>query len=758
MENKLDQKKSYSEVLLYLALNIKDFEISPHIKLETDLPQKVRDDIKTYFCSYESACKLANQLFLEIYQPGGIRKYCQQSKIGKKLPTAFYIHISALEQLHPLLRLYENLAHSLYFQTVSIEKVDAKITTLIKFNFDKPTISYLHYPDFDTDPHPALKTSISINLNNGKVEQRNYSNSKNPPVLHRKETFVAPEYLHYGKFAKLTSDEVKLGLLDNTRLIGTSQGWLTHLKNHGIEIQNHHVIQHTIEMPIPQIERHKAAIVRKQISKPVRLAMEANLFTEGATFFDYGCGYGEDIKYIAKKGYLSAGWDPYYLPETPCITADVVNLGYVINVIESLAERREALIKSWQLTKQVLIVSALVLIDDSKTKGKLAYGDGVITSRKTFQKYYEQEELKSYIDQVLNVDSIPIDLGIFFVFRDEAEAHKFQASRLKSRLLTPRISCQNKRFKDYEEQLVPLMNFISDRGRLPVRGEIAEETDLIAEFGTFRRAFQVILQVTNYQEWDKITDKRRQDLLVYLALTKFDNRPKFSQLSVVVRNDIKALFGSYTKACTLGDLMLLSLGNPELISKCCQNSYIGSKSANSLCVHVSAVPKLDPLLRLYEGCANHTIGRLNEATIVKFDYKLPIISYLFYPDFDREAHPVLHTTMNIHLGNLSVSIKDYTKEYNPPILHRKDALVTPDYPHYEKFAKLTIQEEDRGLLYNFKQIQNRLGWLKCLEENFAEIKGHRVYWRTNVDPYQLKVLKSADAARKRKRKQQLNQK
>ena len=67
MENKLEQKKSYSEVLLYLALNIKDFEISPHIKLETDLPQKVRDDIKNYFCSYESACKLANQLFLEIY-------------------------------------------------------------------------------------------------------------------------------------------------------------------------------------------------------------------------------------------------------------------------------------------------------------------------------------------------------------------------------------------------------------------------------------------------------------------------------------------------------------------------------------------------------------------------------------------------------------------------------------------------------------------------------------------------------------------
>ncbi|MGD1713749.1 DNA phosphorothioation-associated putative methyltransferase [Dapis sp. BLCC M172] len=757
MNNELNfQEKSYYELLLYLILNIENFQILPKIKLETDLPQKVRDNIQTYFFTYKSACEFANQIFLEIYQPGAIKKYCQQSKIGKKLPTALYIHISALEQLHPLLQLYENLAHRLYLKAVSRQKADAKTTTLIKFNFDKPTISYLHYPDFNIDPHPALKTSISINLNEGKVEQRNYTNSKNPPVLHRKETFVTPEYPHYQKFAQLTSAEVKLGLLDNTRLIGTRKGWLTHLKNHGIEIQDHHVIQHTIEMPISKIQRHKAAIVRKKISKPVRLAVEANLFTEGTTFFDYGCGYGEDIKYIAKKGYLSAGWDPYYLPETPCIAADIVNLGYVINVIESLAERREALIKSWQLTKKVLIVSALVLIDDSKTEGKLAYGDGIITARKTFQKYYEQQELKSYIDQVLNVDSIPIDLGIFFVFRDEAEAQNFQASRLKTRLYTPRISCKNKRFEDYEEQLIPLMNFMSDRGRLPVRGELDEETDLIEEFGNFRRAFQLIIQVTNYQEWDKITDKRRQDLLVYLALTKFSHRPKFSQFSEIVRNDIRALFGSYTKACTLADLILFSLGDSVLISKCCQNSSIGYKSDYSLLVHVSAVAKLDPLLRLYEGCANRTIGRLNEATIVKFHHKLPIISYLFYPDFDTEAHPVLDTTMNIDLRDLSVVYEDYTSEYNPPILHRKDALVTSDYPHYEKFAKLTVQEEDRGLLNDLEQIENRLGWLKCLEKNCTEIKGHRVYWRTNVDPYQLKILKSADAARKRKRKKQNN--
>ena len=75
----------------------------------------------------------------------------------------------------------------------------------------------------------------------------------------------------------------------------------------------------------------------------------------------------------------------------------------------------------------MLIVAAQVLIDD-RTRGVIAYGDGIITSRNTFQKYYEQEELKAYIDQVLGVDAIPVALGIYFVFRDESQAEAFRAS------------------------------------------------------------------------------------------------------------------------------------------------------------------------------------------------------------------------------------------------------------------------------------------------------------------------------------------
>lgn len=674
-----------------------------------------------------------------------VARCCRESKVGKKLPTAFYVHISALATLNPVLIIYEKCAKQ------NIPNIDE--ATLVKFQLRQPKISYLFYPDFDTDAHPALKTSIQINLETGEVKSIDYSNSENPPVLHRKETFVTADYPNYEKFARLTRSEEKWGLLDNTSVIGTREGWLKYLGYCGVEIRDHTVVerakQQNSQLSMPKIDRHKAAIIRNSISKPMRLVLEADLFIDGDTFFDYGCGYGGDIQHIGQEGYAAAGWDPYYQPDTPRIHTDIVNIGYVINVIESLGERREALLNAWGLTNKLLIVAAQVLIDDGD-RGQIAYGDGIITSWNTFQKYYEQEELKVYIDQVLNVDAIPVALGIYFVFRDAAEAQSFRASRLRSHLLTPRVRSQVKRFEDYAEMLAPLMAFVSDRGRLPIKGELIEESPIKQEFHSFNRAWRVILQATDADDWETIADKRRQDLLVYLALNALDDRPSMRRLPAQIRNDIKGLFDSYQKACTLADLMLYSLGKSEIIGDCCEDSAIGYKQPGSLSVHVSALEELDPLLRLYEGCANRTIGRLDGATIIKFYARKPQISYLFYPDFDTDPHPVLHTSMHINLRGLSVSYQDYSHLPNPPILVRKEAFVAVSYPHYQKFAKLSRQEEKLGI-FDGSVVKKYREWVKCLEDNCVKIKGHKLFWRSDADPERLKMLQKAASERQHKK-------
>jgi DNA phosphorothioation-associated putative methyltransferase len=494
------------------------------------------------------------------------------------------------------------------------------------------------------------------------------------------------------------------------------------------------------------IERHRAAIVRTDLSRPVRLALEAELFHTSTTFFDYGCGHGGDIQRLAHQGFRCSGWDPYYRPDVAPTPADVVNLGYIINVIEDQRERREALLKAWELTRGVLIVAAQVLVDN-QSKYPLAYGDGIVTSINTFQKYYDQQELKTYIDQILDTDAIPVALGVYFVFRDESQAQLFRSRRFRSRLTTPRIQVPSKSFEDYRELLTPLMDFVTERGRLPIGGELINEPDVLRELRTLHRAFQLIQKATGNEAWESIIETRRLDLLVYIALSKFGRRPKLRDLAPEVQEDIKALFSTYKQACDRADQMLFSLGESGVVAARCRASKIGKRLPSALYVHVSALDSIDPMLRLYEGCASRVIGRLEEATLIKFHTDQPKISYLAYPDFDANPHPSLATSMQISLGNLRVSYRDYDHQENPPILHRKETFVTPEYPNYEKFARLTKQEERWGLLDETRTIGTRDGWEKKLEEYCAELQGHRVVWRKDADPYRLRILRAQQRQR-----------
>ncbi len=646
---------------------------------------------------------------------------CKKSTVGKHLPSALYVHSDALSKLDSVLRDYETQARKL------VKNLDR--ATIVKLATDRPKVSYLYYPDFDRDPHPQLHQSIMVDLATEQVSVRQYHNSHNPPILHRKETFVGTDYPLYQTFAELTKEEVALGLLDNSHHIGTLQEWTRLLLEQGISLVGHHVAC-PIDSPLARkqtilIERHKAALKRSELSRPVRVALEADLFKSETTFFDYGCGYGEDVKQLENLGYSSSGWDPYYRPHTNLEPADIVNLGYIINVIEDIAERRQALIKAWELTHKVLIVSAQVLVDDRR-RGLVAYGDGLVTNRNTFQKYYEQEELKLYIDQVLGVESIPAGLGIYLVFRHEAEAEFFRASRLYSRLSTPRIQTQVRNFEDYQELLTPLMNFYTKRGRLPVKDELDSEAAIKAEFRSYQRAFKLVLQATNRDEWEAITEKRRQDLLVYLALSKFSGRPTIRKLAPEIKADVKALFGSYKQACTIADILLINVGDLKKIANLCQTSGIGKQLTNAIAVHVSALEKLPPLLRLYEGCASRNFYRLENANIIKLYYNKPKITYLVYPEFDTQAHPALEATMEVDLHNLSVTYHDISDETNPLILHQKDALVAPDYPSYKKFVRLTKKEQKSGLLENSDAIRRLHGWLRCLKEHEVKIEGHKL--------------------------------
>jgi DNA phosphorothioation-associated putative methyltransferase len=96
-------------------------------------------------------------------------------------------------------------------------------------------------------------------------------------------------------------------------------------------------------------------------------------------------------------------------------------------VIEDVNERALVLKQAWDLACGLLIVAALVK-EDGQRQSQSPFGDGVLTGRGTFQKFFGQAELKAFLEAELQAEAIPASLGIFYIFRDETLQQQFLAS------------------------------------------------------------------------------------------------------------------------------------------------------------------------------------------------------------------------------------------------------------------------------------------------------------------------------------------
>lgn len=156
---------------------------------------------------------------------------------------------------------------------------------------------------------------------------------------------------------------------------------------------------------------------------------------------------------------------------------------------------------------------------------------------------------------------------------------------------------------------------------------------------------------------------------------------------------------------------------------------MGKLTPTALYVHRTALETLDPVLRVYEGCARTLVGAVEEANIIKLHFAEPTVSYLSYPNFERDPHPSLSTSVFVHLQTFKMRFRQYTNSENPPILHRKELFVRPDDPLRVKYERLTRQEEAKGLYAFPSEIGSRTGWEKALEAKQLSFRGHRLVSR-----------------------------
>lgn len=409
----------------------------------------------------------------------------------------------------------------------------------------------------------------------------------------------------------------------------------------------------------PDIQRHRTAIRRTGFSLPVRCALRDGIIDSTLTLFDYGCGRGQDLDFLSDLDITCSGWDPVHRPEGLSVAADIVNLGYVINVIESPAERAEVLRDAWRLCQKALVVSAQLDVA-APDKSLPEYADGIVTSRNTFQKYYTQTELRAYIEATLLADAVPAAPGVFYVFRDESVRQRFLAERFHRPVPIPRARVSETLFEKNRDVLGPFMEAIARLGRLPGPGELPEYALVVERLGSAKRALNVVSRATGADAWADIAVRRAEDLLVYLALSRFPRRPPLHALPPSTKRDATAFFGTYQKACSEADALLFKVGDAQAIDAACCRSKTGRLVDNALLVHRSALDELEPILRIYEGCARALVGEVENADVIKLHRHSGKVSYLAYEGFDDDPNPRLLFRTKVTLPSLAIDFYDHS--------------------------------------------------------------------------------------------------
>ncbi len=449
-------------------------------------------------------------------------KLISQINIGKHLPDAIYIHRDAFSAIpHDLTQFVTAVA-----KAVSLEDDNWNLVKLFKKEF---RLSLLHYPDFYSDSYPVLRQSLNVNLSKLSHKITTYEGTDNPPILHRKETMVLPQNKFYDHFSTITQEGENAGLYQNSRIIGFKRSWENLIALHGYELVDGRLFRSSavIQQHESGIDRHKTALVRHELSSPMKSLVKHGYLEGSYSIFDYGCGRGGDLRELEAHGLDALGWDPNFQPDNDKVNSDIVNLGFVLNVIEDPDERLEALLGAWELTDKFLVVSVMLANENYIAQFK-PYKDGIITSRNTFQKYYAQSEIKSYIERSLQEEAITAAPGIFYIFRDKIEEQLYLQGKYKrhhnwQQLTTPEpVDAKDKAkllITQNQELFDEFWNVCLELGRIPANDEF-ELSDRVKELiGSHKRVFSILQEMFDTKKFEQA---KKAEKKIYCFTLRWD--------------------------------------------------------------------------------------------------------------------------------------------------------------------------------------------------------------------------------------------
>jgi DNA phosphorothioation-associated putative methyltransferase len=627
-----------------------------------------------------------------------------QIRFGKRVGTSVYFHESCVCELPSTIA------------DITTEIAELAGQSRFRFNVFKldtrtPLVSLLNYPGFFEEAFPTLLQSAIWDRSSNSLNIRDYPSLDSRPVLHRKELLLPSDHTRIEEFAALTEMSEQVGLFADPSRIGRHGFWSSVLEDKKIEVVGHSLYRsdgRPVELQESDVNvlRYRTALKRNRLSVPIQLLYKYELIDEQTTLFDYGCGRGDDIRQLSDLGVMARGWDPHYLPDEDKCQADVVNLGYVVNVIEDVEERRKVISDAFSYANRLLVVSALTGSANYSSKAS-PYKDGVLTSTGTFQRYYQPNELAELIRSSIDGDPISVAPGVMFAFADEQAEQSFVArriSRRQSARVRPLYNSVDELSDDAQRQAEQYWRVCIDLGRPAERDEADNCDELFKLVPSTKRLFDIVAKDKDAGEFESARLARKEELLVQFAMAQFGKRLFFKYFPNDLRRDIQFHFGKYTELIEASKQLLYSIADTEALLAACVDATddgIGFlMDDHSLQLHISLLDRLAPLLRVYVGCAGLLYGEWGQIDLVKVHIQSGKVSFMGYDDFEGRPVPDLLERIKVKMWEREVDFFDYIGQFTPTPLFMKSLYIDESFDYFEEQSNFD-QSLMRTRLFDF---------------------------------------------------------
>jgi DNA phosphorothioation-associated putative methyltransferase len=626
---------------------------------------------------------------------------------GKRVAENSYLHVDLLDEQPPEVQEIVSLAERA--ASIGLESYN-----VVRLGRSKREIALLSYSDFFDAPFPVLQASRLVDVDARRISETSFEQQKNPPILHRKELLLPNDHPRHAEYEEVTKALEDYGAFDRpAHLIGRQQQWQTILQDLGLRIEDGKVRASLADATL-NIIRHRTAIARSRLSSPMQALAKWGFF-EGTSVFDYGCGRGDDVRALRQAGIDAAGWDPHFAPDDPTVEADVVNLGFVLNVIEDPSERKLALQNAFSIAKRVLAVA--VMLEGKGTGERL--GDGVVTSRGTFQKYFAQGEIAEYLRRVLGREPAAVGPGLFLVFRTDEEEQSFLAKRQRSAVLSrdfldsmfpgrapsARGASRTRQPKPsvYERNREALDAFWEAcliYGRVPEPDEFSYE-QIREDVGSAKRAYLALPFEDKEEQLAAAKARRTNDLLVYLGLNLFEQRRSFSALPASVQRDIRIFFGSLARALEAARAMLFATGSVDQLASSIEQAaaaMLGVRAPDGdYTFYRETLERQPPLVRLAVGCAERLEALPQDSELIKIHAGAGQVSYLSFDNFLAKPLPLLAQRTKVDLRHQRVWTESFDKIPERRVLFGKSKFLPRDFARFDTQARFDERLASAGI-------------------------------------------------------------